>query len=94
MIVKFMKYRTIVETPEFKMQVAKLPHSVERLDEALWVVTWSLARTPECFDKTEVNGVSVIKTDGYGEVPPMRVFYKYDENEVKLLWIEVVSGEG
>jgi hypothetical protein len=38
--IQFMKYRTIIETPEYTAQIAKLPHSAERLDEALFSVTW------------------------------------------------------
>jgi hypothetical protein len=84
--------RTVSETRNFSTQKEKLKIDAKCLDEVLFGVTWALARKPEIFPVVlKPHKISVIKTDRTKTIPALRIFFSFDENEVKMLWLEEIS---
>ena len=85
--------RTVSETKDFSSQKEKLKIDARCLDEVLFGVTWALARKPEIFPVVVLkpHKISVIKTDRTKTIPALRIFFSFDENKVKMLWLEEIS---
>jgi hypothetical protein len=89
---KSRRLRTVIETTEFLTQKAKFNLSAQRLDEVLFGVTWALARHPEYFSQVlPKSDIRLIKTDSILDVPAFRIFFTFNSNEVRLLWIEAIE---
>jgi hypothetical protein len=63
----------------------------ERLDEVLSGISCALAMRPEFWPKVEGTPLSVLTTLHYPKVPPLRLFFTYDEHRVRLLWVEIID---
>ena len=64
----------------------------ERLDEILFGVTWALARAPESFLNVPETDLYLAKTDAgppRSGIPGLYIWFKFDDEEVRLLSIEV-----
>lgn len=86
------KQFTLVELDIYKVQVKKLGFSVQSLDEALHLFTWSLSKNPRAFDPVPgMTDCYVAKTERWATsggivIPPLRVFFRVepDGNTVSL----------
>ena len=84
--------RTVIETQDFSTQKEKLAIDAKCLDEVLFGVTWALARNPEIFPVVLTHHqIRVIKTDRTKTIKALRIFFSFNANEVKLLWLEEIS---
>ena len=63
--------------------------SAKRLDEVLNGITWALSRRPESFPKVEGLDLYVAKTEDAPDAPALRVWFTFDDEVVRLLYIEV-----
>jgi len=85
------KARDIKESPTFVEQKAKIEPDCKRLDEQLRGVFWALARKPESFTRHGNTGLFGVKTDSWPEAPSVIIWYKFNENQVELLGIEIAE---
>lgn len=77
--------RTIIESQLFSSDRDALGIDIRRLDEALFGVTWSLARNPEIGRETDVEDIQAIGIREVGGLPPLLVYYTWNESTVVLL---------
>jgi hypothetical protein len=83
--------RSIVETQEFERQRLVVMPDIQRFDEIMRGVYWALATRPEAFPAVgHDSNIHVLKTDEFTGVPRLRIFYRFDESTVHLLWIEML----
>lgn len=83
--------RTLIHEPAYAYALKGLASDIRRLDEVLVGVEWALSTNPEVYDvvKGTVN-TRILKTDALGGLPPLRVWFRIDEdgNHVHLEYIE------
>ena len=75
---------------------AELGSDIRRLDNALTGVEWALSTHPEVYDVIRGTLESrLLKTDALGGLPPLRVWFRIDEDgqHVHLEYIEVIEQE-
>lgn len=87
--------RTLIHESTYTRALEELGHDLQRLDDALVGVEWALATNPEVYDV--IRGTAdtrIVKTDALGGLPPLRVWFRLDEQgqHVHLLYIEAVEG--
>ena len=84
--------REIVEEQTFAEQVKVITPDIRRFDEIMSGVTWALARKPEDFSVAdEISGLRVVKTDSWNGSPGLRIFFKFDDVQTRLCWVESIS---
>ena len=90
-LVGWISVRTVVETQEFERQRSAIMPDVRRFDEIIRGVYWALSTQPEAFPSvSRGSNIHVLKTDEFADVPRLRIFYRFDESTVHLLWIEML----
>lgn len=77
--------RTVVCGERFNASRDKITASIERWDEIFRGVEWALCWAPERGKDTAVPGICALPTHDWPDVPPLVVYYRFDENEVTLL---------
>jgi hypothetical protein len=86
--------RTIVEGKEYEAQRDLIFPNVRRFDEVTRGIYWALSTRPETFPVAYVSPqgeeIRVLKTDAFTSIPRFRIFFKFDNSRVLLLWIEVI----
>lgn len=88
----WIRARTIKETETYEAQRDAIMPDIRRFDEIMRGVYWALSTRPEAFPSAEPNTpmIHVLKTDAFGNVPRLRIFYKFNDVAVQLLWIEII----
>lgn len=90
-MVGWISVRTVVETQEFERQRNAVMPDIRRFDEIMRGVYWALSTRPEVSPLVSHGSeVHVLKTDEFAGVPRLRIFYRFDESTVHLLWIEML----
>ncbi len=84
-------HREVVYTELFDSDRKELESSVERWDEIFRAVEWALCRAPEKGQETSAYGIFARTTDDWPEVPPLVVYYIFDENEVTVLSVRLAD---
>ena len=88
------RLREVVEELTFTEQVLNITSDIKRFDEILEAITWALAKSPDDFPLAdEVNGLHIVKTDSWGAIPRLRVFFKFDDNQTRLCWVEPIPSD-
>lgn len=89
------KYRTLREEDSYR-KLKELLGDVERLDEVLDGVLWSIATNAEGWPIVPgFDTVRLAKTDGYGDTPQLKVWFQIlSDNEASLLGIELDLPDG
>jgi hypothetical protein len=66
--------------------------NVRRFDEVMRGVYWALSTRPEASPSVDPKNptIYVLKTDAFSDIPRLRIFYKFNDITVQLLWIEVI----
>ena len=83
--------RTIIEDESFGKAFGKLKVSYKRLDEVLVGVTLALVQSPEHCPVVPGTVLSIVKTREFPDIPPLRIFFTYDEKEVHLRHVEQIQ---
>ena len=83
--------RTIVEDESFSKSFDQLKVSYRRLDEVLVGVTLALVTSPEHCPVVPGTVLSILKTREFPSIPPLRIFFTYDEKEVHLRYVELIQ---
>ena len=92
----WMKHRTVVESSDYTEALGALG-DLKRLDDVLAGVYWAMATRPEHYQPLlATKKLRVVKTDGYGDTPSLRVFFTIDEDgeRVHALYVEEYDGTG
>jgi hypothetical protein len=84
--------RTVIETERFSTAFQALSLSYQRLDEVMVGITHALCVKPEECTVIAGTKLSLITTRGYGKVPPLRIFFTFNDKEVLLQHVEVIGG--
>lgn len=81
--------RTLVHSDLYTSQLPLLG-DIQRLDDVLCAVEWSLARNPNIYGVVRgMRGVRLLKTDAQNDVPALRIWFRISDNgDVHLLYIE------
>jgi len=84
--------RTVIETKTYEAQRDAIVPNVRRFDEVMRGVYWALSTRPEAFPPVDPSNptIHVLKTDAFSDIPRLRIFYKFDDVAVQLLWVEVI----
>ena len=84
--------RTVIETKTYEAQRDAIMPNIRRFDEVMRGVYWALSTRPEAFPSADPNNptIHVLKTDAFSDIPRLRIFYKFNDVAVQLLWIEVI----
>jgi hypothetical protein len=83
--------RTVVETKTYESQRDAIIPNVQRFDEIMRGVYWALATQPEAYPPISPNSsIHVLKTDAFSDIPRMRIYYRFDDSNTHLLWIELI----
>lgn len=72
--------RQVRRSAEFDLQGSKIAGSIERFDEAVRSVEWSISHNPFSHDLIPGTALRIAKTDPLGGVPPLRVFFAIEED--------------
>jgi hypothetical protein len=89
-----MSFRGIVESPQYSQERDAIGPSVERLDEALVGVLWALSHDPEHFELIPgTRNLHRVLTDPFPDVPALRIWYSFDQQQVTLHSIEIADEE-
>lgn len=87
--------RGVVEERTFAEQVRTITPDIQRFDEVMDGVKWALARCPSAFPVVdEVADVRIVKTTPLGGIPSLIVLLKFNEQQTRLLWVEVAPPDG
>lgn len=82
--------RTLIQTSRFEQELAALLRD-DQVKDALRGIKWFLERTPEKGIRTESGDVWAMTTVGVRDVPPLIVFYVFDDEEVELSSIRATT---
>jgi len=86
--------RTVIEGKEYEAQRDLIFSDVRRFDEVTRGIYWALSTRPEAFPVAYISPqgeeIRVLKTDAFIGIPRFRIFFKFDDSSVLLLWIEVI----
>ena len=84
--------RTVIETATYEAQRDAIMPDIRRFDEIMRGVYWALSTRPEVFPSVDQNNptIHVLKTDAFNDLPRLRIFYKFNDVAVQLLWVEVI----
>ena len=88
--------RTLIHEQTYVAALKELGPDLKRLDEALTGVEWALGANPEVDDIVKgTRDTRLLKTDALGGLPPLRVWFRVDEDgqHVHLEYIEAVEQE-
>ncbi len=91
-MVGWISARTVIETKTYEAQRDAIMPNVRRFDEVMRGVYWALSTRPEAFPSVDLSNptIRVLKTDAFSDIPRLRIFYKFNDVAVQLLWIEVI----
>jgi hypothetical protein len=87
------RYRTLLETPEYRDQLESLAqiYSDEMLDKWLLGLLWGIATNPQKYEKVTWS-IYQAKSRSFDDGPSFRIIFEMvDEDKVGLLWIEEVG---
>jgi len=88
--------RTLIHEPTYTYALQSLGADIRRLDNALTGVEWALSTNPEVYDIVRGTvSTRILKTDALGGLPPLRVWFRIDEDghHVHLDYIEAIEQE-
>jgi len=80
--------RNIQKVDRFVKQLESLPGDFSRLDEAIAVVESVLCNRPETFDCIIGSELRCLKLRPFFGVPPLVIYFRFDENTVYLMRAE------
>jgi hypothetical protein len=84
--------RTIREEPAFRDQLQKLGVSPQRMDELLEGMSLTVATHPEIFQQVPGKELRRFRVIPFPGMPRMNVWFRYDEQYVDLVEIDVLEG--
>jgi len=94
-LVGWINARTVIEGKEYEAQRNLIFPDVRRFDEVTRGIYWALSTQPEAFPVAYANPrgeeIRVLKTDAFIRVPRFRIFFRFDDSNVILLWIETID---
>lgn len=76
----------LIESQEFTAQL-RILGDLARIDDALAGVYWALSSNPEVYDRAW-GEIRLLKTEPFGGLPPLNVFFRLDDGVVHLLYLE------
>ena len=85
--------RTVVSDDRFDAARDGITPDIERWDEVFRGVEGALAWAPELGQATSAQGIYALPTEDWPGVPPLVVYYRFDEKEVTLLDIREADSE-
>ncbi len=88
--------RTLIHEVTYTAALRELGTDIRRIDDALTGVEWALSTNPEVYDVVKgTQDTRLLKTDALGGLPPLRVWFRIDENghDVHLDYIETIEQE-
>ena len=84
-------YREIIEGPEFLKQAKVFLDSIARWDEIASGLTWAISLGAEQFPiALDEPHIRVAKIGPVGTIPPLRVFFTFNEVKAVLRWVEEI----
>ena len=83
--------RELIEEPEFTDQLRVLG-DLARIDDALAGVSWALSSNPEVYDRAW-GEIRLLKTEPFGGLPPLNVFFSIGDDAVHLLYVEPTEND-
>lgn len=85
--------RGIFEQERLREILSKLGVSTLKLDSVLEGFSNTVCKKPELFEREPCTGWSRVIVKAYPpEVPPMRVWFTYDDNNVYVEHVELLEG--
>jgi hypothetical protein len=87
----------VIDEPQFARLWRDIEPNARRRDEVREDLDWALARHPEWGQRTESPNIwartteAAYRADGALEVPPLVVYYRFDDENVWLIHVEVDS---
>jgi len=85
--------RSIRQEAEFTKQLASLRVNYKRLDEALIQVNDALCKAPEIFPLIAGTPLRRLRLSNFPGVPPLSIFFIYDDEYVYLLSADLIETE-
>lgn len=86
------KFREVVETEDFQRQRDQIIGEIQRYDEIKEGIDWAVTRGAHHFPVAFASSdVRVLKTVPLAHIPPLRVFFTFDDEKVWLRWIEIIK---
>ena len=86
------KYRTVIESKEFKEDKINIEPDARRFDEAIEGVVWVLSLTPTLGTRIPDTDIWFVPTGNWGSTP-LTFYYTFGEDEVVLISVEKVPQE-
>ncbi|MHB1795288.1 MAG: hypothetical protein ACYCPO_09995 [Acidobacteriaceae bacterium] len=83
--------REIIEEKSFDAEKHRVAKSAKRLDEILSGIIWALSRKPESFSKVPDLNLYVAKTEDAPDAPAVNIWFTFDDQTVRLLYIELAT---
>ncbi len=83
--------RTIREEPAFAEEIAKLKIEYRRLDEVFLVAYDRLCKAPDSYHQIPGTALWRFKLQPFPGLPPLTVYYTFDDQEVRLLYADLVE---
>lgn len=71
--------RTLVHSPYFEQQARVLNYDIQRLDEVLHGVKWSISRMPEGWPLVDATTLRVAITEPAGDIPGLLIYFTIDD---------------
>ena len=91
---KYPRLRDVIEESTFAEQASKITADIRRFDDAMEGIQWALAREPDIFPVVhEASNLRIAKTVAWGDLPSLRVFFTFDDNQTRLFWVEAIPLE-
>jgi hypothetical protein len=85
------KAREIIEEESFGIEKERISKSAKRLDDVLFGIIWVLSRKPESFPQVTGLDLYLAKTDDIPGSPALNVWFTFDDQQVRLLFIEFAT---
>ena len=84
---------SLVESSQFESSKKKISSSAKRLDDALWGVTFAIAREPEEFSKDKKTDIQIAKTRKTEDMPALTIYFRVEGEKARLLEIELTNSD-
>jgi len=85
--------RTIIESNALARQFRQYRIDYRRFDEAFSDAQRALRTAPETFPQVPNTGLRRVKLVPFGGIPPLSIFFTYDENTVTLHFAAIFEDE-
>ncbi len=82
------KIRTLVESSDFRQDVARISKCVKRLDEHLSEATRKIAQSPDSFAEISGTGLRRAEIGSNCDFPALYLVFSFDADNVHLCRIE------